>query len=93
MAANGTIAAGTVRDAFEGLAGGGAEQAARQASAAAHAYATDGRVAELTGNRPAMDTDNATAASHGRVIGLHCRRPPAETTLLWRRSPDACHDR
>ena len=60
-----------MRGTFEGLAGGGAEQAARQASAAAHA--TDARVAALTGNRPAMPTDNATAASHGRVLGLRCR--------------------
>jgi len=62
-----------MRGAFEGLAGGGAEQAARQASAAAHAHVTDARVAELTGNRPAMPTDNATAASHGRGLGLRCR--------------------
>jgi hypothetical protein len=93
MAGNGTIAAGAVRGTLEGLAGGGAEQAARQASAAAHAHVTDARVPELTGNHPAMDTDNATAASRGRVIGLRCRWPAAETTLSWRRSADPCHDR
>src|SRR5262249_58392869 len=55
-----------------------AEQAARQASAAAHAHVTDARVAELASHHPAMGTDDATVASRGRVIGLRCRLPAAK---------------